>query len=623
MAAYKFKDCDFVLSQEELQLVFQADGQPDTAALKKFFGEKKAGTINVKGRRQTANQGKVLLYCSDCKKEYKLAYNISDINKGDGFRFSVFGKDERICICPKRTPQVRGKERDQLKSKLKEQTVSQICSSMFAMQLPPDAPPPIARSTVQTALQELRGSNDLDPKDQLNDLFMRFNSNRQNNIAEVSVYSLPGGKRFRMILLTDRTVQVLQDYLMEKTRRPFKRILLDATGKITANVQERAVLHHVLLAPIPKSASECCFLVPVGEMVTNDQTGENIGHFLRFVLSRVTATAFKRLHQIGTDDSWANVHAIFSVTPGMSVTRYLQLSFNVFKGDEASSERLACISPAYCFSHFSKNWRNDLAAAYNDAHIRHTVRAVLTQMTTIADPMELEQYIRAFFCLVLSETKTHLYFEARRVLGQLDGIEGSIEQHELEIEEPLHKTLYQDSPFYQHFNDLANNVLESFEFEIEGEPNEYHSITFFNKVLKHYLPYLPLWTIFISRLQHETAERSNNARVERSFLALKNACEDESKLLTRLGCIKLGRYADFRDSFVEKLVNEVSFDKMSQRDRTAQPRKRRVDGTSSQNLADGSITELSLSQKEEHWNKKRRSKYADYSRRCLIHEFTD
>ena len=170
------------------------------------------------------------------------------------------------------------------------------------------------------------------------------------------------------------------------------------------------MFHHVLLAPVP-----------------DDHTGANIRFFVRFLLERLNPVAMNRLRQIGTDDSWANVHAILNLTQGMTVTKLLQLSFEVFQGQLPSAELLKCIMLVYCFSHFSKNWKNDIGRAFSDKEDRLAVLAALTEMTTIADPLALDKYVKAFTILLLSKTESPVLKAARRVIGQPDAPAGAEE----------------------------------------------------------------------------------------------------------------------------------------------------------------------------------------------------
>lgn len=626
MSEYGVKLKDVVLTSEESDLILPTGKLPQINMIRRLFSRNVNGNLQIKRHKTSGGVLKVFVYCSECQKQYKLQLLLDGTNADDRLKINVSTQEENACQCSKKTIQVRGQDREILKTKLQNRTPSQIYSESYFQPLKDENPPPPKVGTLKTALHELRSQSDLDPKDELNDVFLRYRSKQLNNIAEISVYKVPSGERFHIILTSDHAVEVAQKFLMEKSRFPFKRLLLDATGKITARVNDKAILHHVLLAPILKQESEICFLVPVGEMITDDQTGENIGHFLRFILNRFTVPALKRLKQIGTDDSWANVHAIFSLTPGMTVTKYLKLSYDVFMEKSASTELLSCVAPAYCFSHFSKNWRNDINAAYKDFDTRQTVRAVLTEMTTIADVEFLKQFINAFIILLLSQRKTKI-LDAARVILRAHSSAKSPEKNLQDQSQPIStnltgKALYKDSPFFQHFN----NAIEKFELNpaaLEGtEENKFFCKSLLDKILKHYLPYLPFWTIFISRIQDSSATRSNNARVERFFLSLKDDCVAEEKSLSRLGSIKVGRYIEFRSKKLENLLNEIDAEGLSHK-LTNQPRKSTVSRIKVDPAFDQNIEEKHLSQQEEHWDKKRRSKYGERSKKLLKAEFGD
>ena len=93
--------------------------------------------------------------------------------------------------------------------------------------------------------------------------------------------------------------------------------------------------------------------------------------------------------------------------------------------------------------------------------------------------------------------------------------------------------------------------------------------------------------------------RSNNARVERYFGILKDDLQAECKLLCLLGEIKVGRYTKFQLKTVEAVLNEVDT----------------KDQDATQELT--GLDEVPLCQRSDEWSKKRRSRYTDFSRKCL------
>ena len=172
---------------------------------------------------------------------------------------------------------------------------------------------------------------DVKDRDHIIDVIKRFQDQSLSNLAEVSVYkNKEGQNKFRMILIDKNQLEILANWLKQKKHNNFKRIHLDATGKITMKIFESELLHHVMIIGMPKAdGQDVCNLVPVGEMVSDDSTGENIGYFAGFVLSRVTEACLNHLIQIGTDDSWANVHAIFSINTLKGKNMNLEKNFNL------------------------------------------------------------------------------------------------------------------------------------------------------------------------------------------------------------------------------------------------------------------------------------------------------
>lgn len=236
---------NFTIVANEVKIVFLPNQPPNPKELQKIFSKTVAGTPSMKRFNISQMFGELYLYCKDCIKMY---------SETDKFFFS---KNEDICLCHPRTQQVHGADHEGLMEQLKFIINSQVR----------------AKSCIA-------------------DIVKRFQTGTLENIAEVKLYMIEISKRFRVILTTNHANAVLQKYLMDTDRQPFKSLLLDATGKITAPINCRTNLHHVLLAPVSKSSSAQCFLVSVGEMVT-----------VRFNLESLPPAVLKRLRQIGTDDS--------------------------------------------------------------------------------------------------------------------------------------------------------------------------------------------------------------------------------------------------------------------------------------------------------------------------------
>lgn len=90
------------------------------------------------------------------------------------------------------------------------------------------------------------------------------------------------------------------------------------------------------------------------------------------------------------------------------------------------------------------------------------------------------------------------------------------------------------------------------------------------------------------------------------------------KTIARLGLIRVGRYAVFLAEVIESLLNEVDAQELSQ-----PPTRRHRTPKSQQGASRGTLSELSLSQQSDSWNKAHRSKWGDLSRSCLEREFQE
>lgn len=316
-------------------------------------------------------------------------------------------------------------------------------------------------------------------------------------------------------------------------------------SKITRKIGKKALLHHVLLVTFKKKDSDECYLVPIAEMITDDSTGTNIAYFLNKVKSRVSPTLFKLLSQIGTDDSWPNIHAILSLS-NINISEYLVLAYTLFKtiGKNVPKKLLNVVSPAFCFSHLSKNWSKDMEKSYDDINTQRQMRRYWSFLTTISDAKQLDEAIKAILVLLASPRKGKLFTVALQLLEDRWGTELTSDDkmptvQEAAIDEPVGKAIYRDSPFYQKYRHYVDCL--AFEKSSSKAVNLFHSTSLLEKFLMHYVAVLPFWTVIVARLYHNTAERSNNGRIECSFRLLKSDLDKKVRELNERGNIKIGR----------------------------------------------------------------------------------
>lgn len=550
----------YLLTKDETDDIFE-EGKPVLTKLEKSLKEKLEGArLHCHQQKRTAKPESlskklnkthwIIFYC-ECKKEFKIEYTLPITE--DGLTVVVKKPIQEECECatlPPRLEPICGAARTELKKKLTLAPASEVCKQIYDKpRKPGDLEGVVPLTTAHKAAQEKRAEHDL-AVDPVTDVQMRRRQGKLSNLAEVSDYRSETDKkpRFRMILTTDGLINVTEKFLKDR-QLTFKRLLLDATGKITKKVNEdHELLHHVLLAPIPKKDSDECYLVPVGEMVSDDGTGKNIAYFLDFILSQISPGALKRLNQIGTDDSWANIHGILKLSD-TNINEFLSLSYTAFysNGADIPPKLLTIVSPGLCYSHISKNWKKDLDRNYeDDKDTKRSIKACFAALTTITEPEKLDQHLKALLVLLASKFQSANYKAAHKKLSTLHGFQPDDNQgsqdneilDDIATREPS-GIIFRDSPFWQHFNGFIEeqNKIPSSSKCLTA--NKFFNVEFLNKFLKHYVSVLPLWTVFVSRLIDENAKRNNNGRIESSFQKLKDSCAANRLEIGPLASIKV------------------------------------------------------------------------------------
>lgn len=234
-----------------------------------------------------------------------------------------------------------------------------------------------------------------------------------------------------------------------------------------------------------------------------------------------------------------------SLTQGMTVPRHLDLAFDVFRGAAPSSDLKNAVSPAYCYSDFSKNWAQLLKKKlpdnddYPDNHvIWRKIRTLLQNLTTISDVGVLDLAVKNLIRLLGTKCDSA---EVRALTAFVD-FDDVPPSQEVIGDEPIDEsnTTYSKSKLFHHFNVFAAEVAEENQDDEEDDANPYYLPDVLDHLLKHYIAYLPWWTIFVAATQVPSAKRSNNARVECHFRDIKDTCDAQRVKICRLGSIRIG-----------------------------------------------------------------------------------
>lgn len=105
-------------------------------------------------------------------------------------------------------------------------------------------------------------------------MLLRVTSNQLKSVISYSVVP-----NFTILLCTKEQLNILKT---EKSKGP-QRLYLDASGEITRSVGKSKLLHHALVLPVMKDGQKEACLIPIAEMITDDNTSRNISFMLKTV----------------------------------------------------------------------------------------------------------------------------------------------------------------------------------------------------------------------------------------------------------------------------------------------------------------------------------------------------
>lgn len=638
---YKFRCENFELHADKVDEIFFSKESVDFITnfnhqLCTSFAEKFDGVFHVSDHHKPTRKGLVSIYVYCACKQYRLSYWNSDVKKKEALQFEVWTKTEKNCDCSKGPPKsrdLRGEARKQVKEQLKIMTNKQYRDqSVDAVQLAGVQAGNLqdikSTGTIRKIRHEILSSGDYD-KDDIYDLHLRARENKLKNIASLQTYP-----DFTTILLKD-------DWLKELIRMSesvcYTRLLLDATGNIVRKPYEpsSSILHHVLLAPIPKFDSTECFLFPVAEMITNDSTSYNIFRFLDYITMRLRklVPGFKLANEIGTDFSFANINAIVKLNDNMTIRKLLDLCFDVFKSGEITEALNSLIIPQLCFSHISKNMMEDIKKTFAKPQ-QLIVAALIGGMVTIENVQELDFYIKNFITIIASPNCDSKFDAAKTKLAvHFNIVDGSsIESEQAEdIEDEVSwredKAIYKNSHFYQHFKKFSSEILPKEKIEPHDVTNKFFQPGFVELFLKKYASYLPLWTSFIGKIRCVSVIRSNNARIERFFNGLKSDTREHKLEIGKVGFIKLGRYVEFQEKRTDLICKEIKIQAPSKsrnsRKKVEKQNKKSLTEVSKSSTPPCVLTESDLSTQTETWKKtfrKNNRKSAVFLNTSILHK---
>ena len=246
--------------------LFLESGKLSWETLKKLVDNHIPSFLNKKRDRINIWLPAIICYCR-CNKFYKIQCNKKEFQEERNFQVTIFTNNKICCKCSnEQIPQLRGTNRDNMKELLKYKSASQISDNFFNEPVDKSKNKALKgyfpKATLNVVAKEMR-DEDVKDRNHIIDVIKRFQDQSLPNVAEVSVYKNKEDRnKFRMILVVKNQLEILANWLKQRKQNNFKRIHLDATGKITMKIFESELLHHVLVIGIPKADDQSvCNLV--------------------------------------------------------------------------------------------------------------------------------------------------------------------------------------------------------------------------------------------------------------------------------------------------------------------------------------------------------------------------
>lgn len=318
------------------------------------------------------------------------------------------------------------------------------------------------------------------------------------------------------------------------------------------------VLNHVLVLPI-KTHKDKHSTIPfvVAEMMTVDNTGFNIGSFLRHFTTKFKLSypnQSRIANSIVTDKCFANLNGLVESQNDMKLKTYLSIMFDKFTGkaDEKLFAKLTLIF--LCASHQSKNWKDDIFKFFNNNLLKKDDKlflcALMGALMNIATRNEFDHYVEALFTIFCSKSKDEAFFESFEEIKKIAGNihEAKQEQEMLDTErkdklpdfdESTSNVIYKSSKFFIYYESFLSEKTEAID-ENEKVENKFFNPTYANDFLKKNLAYLPLWSRIFTGIGMPQYKRPTNAYIESYNNIIKTTLEKDYTL--KLGSIRMNRY---------------------------------------------------------------------------------
>ena len=259
-------------------------------------------------------------------------------------------------------------------------------------------------------------------------------------------------------------------------------------------------------------------LIPVAEMITNDQRSLNVSHFLNCVVSNFKKVTDKELKpwKLETDFSWCLVHAGCLLFNKMDILQYLDECWKYIRGPYKSFQHTIL---HLCSAHMIHLVARKTKAVTNK-NLQQFILYVSARMQNASEISELEAIFFDFSVVLLSTTQNAEFKRSLdNLTNQIKGVkdntdrvaEATVSYSEQDIKSSAETgPLYAKSPFYNIFQSLRMDAHEMVKTKSssEGDPNPYYSPETVDMLMKYAMSYTPLWSGLIFK-EHNITRDTN------------------------------------------------------------------------------------------------------------------
>jgi hypothetical protein len=311
-------------------------------------------------------------------------------------------------------------------------------------------------------------------------------------------------------------------------------------------------------------------ILPAMEFISAKNDILHVSNFLRnyvnYLKNKLNISIWPIFKVVVTDHSWVMIRSIIeSFNANMNLAIYLRiLHDHLTKGTSIDNMTLIFI----CCAHFMKIIVNKIKEKVtphnNEPDFKVLVKKCFALMIDCTDFLELQVIFRKFAFILCSPTLSTNVIEELNLISRQDFKSNVVaqvlkEEHctndtgndfesmfEQNFCESNKKPMYEQSPFYQIFKNILEEVQNEIGQEVSGSTaaNPYHATDFAGFITKHYMPYVVLWTAII------IGKRYSNALGENFFRMIKHVWIPERNL-------EVSAFVQQQHEFVENALKRV------------------------------------------------------------------